>query len=199
MEPRIWVTKVENSSPGSKSLKIGPQIVWNMRKNISKICRGRFLLPKIMAVLRGPEIKIFLTGSHLIFFWKASQKLLNKSVKQKKSSILRFRGPLNSVLNSVLSRGLWAFPSLGRIDVLGFSVHLSLFWSIKIWSWLIHSVWVMLLGQDKGRDSRTRTDWSRTKRFGPMLGEFLNRTGPGPKKLGNLWPDRTRTNKICEI
>ena len=32
MEPRIWVTKVENSSPGSKSLKNGLQIVWNMRK-----------------------------------------------------------------------------------------------------------------------------------------------------------------------
>ena len=45
VEPRIWVTKVENSSPGSKSLKIGLQIVWNMHKNISKICKGNRPFP----------------------------------------------------------------------------------------------------------------------------------------------------------
>ena len=48
----------------------------------------------------------------------------------------------------------------------------------------------------EGRDPRTKTDWSRTERFGP---------GPCPPdrtrtwKNTNLGPDRTRTDKILEI
>ena len=40
---------------------------------------------------------------------------------KKNSSILGFQDPLNSVLNSVLSYGLRAFASLGRIDALRIS------------------------------------------------------------------------------
>ena len=57
MEPWILVTKVENSVAGSKSLKIGLQIVWNMRKNISKICRRNSTLPEVMSDLVRPEMK----------------------------------------------------------------------------------------------------------------------------------------------
>ena len=57
MEPWIWVIKVENSVPGSKSLKIDLQIVWNMRKNISKICRQILTLPEVMGDLVRPEMK----------------------------------------------------------------------------------------------------------------------------------------------
>ena len=59
------------------------------------------------------------------------------------------------------------------------------------------------------RDPRTRTDWSRTKRFGPVLGpdrtrtknfwEIQDRTGPGPNILRNPGPTRTRTRKFWEI
>ena len=148
MEPWIWVTKVENSSCGSKSLKIGLQIVWNMRKNISKICKENLPFPEIMVDLVRPEIKNFSTGSRKIFYSKACKKLFTESysrfsisrhqtavevfkvlsvamtsspevVRTKKiSSILGFQDPLNSVLNSVLSYGLRAFASLGRIDAL---------------------------------------------------------------------------------
>ena len=148
MKPWIWLIKVENSLCGSKSLKIGLQIVWNMRKNISKICKGKLLLPEIMDDLVGPEMKNFSTGSRKIFFWKACKKLFREFysrfsisrhqtavevfevlsvamtsspevVRTKKfSSILRFQDPLNSFLNSVLSLGLRAFASLGRIDAL---------------------------------------------------------------------------------
>ena len=133
MKPWIWVVKVENSLPGSKSLKIGLQIDWNMRKNISKICKGKLLLPEIMDDLVGPEMKNFSTGSRKIFFWKACKKLFREFYSRfsisrhqtavevfevlsvamtsspevvrtkKNSSILRFQDLLNSVLNSVLS------------------------------------------------------------------------------------------------
>ena len=75
----IWVTKVENCFPGSKSLKIGLQIVWNMRKNISKICRQIFNLPEVIGVLVRPEMKNFWTGSRKIFFSKACKKLFRES------------------------------------------------------------------------------------------------------------------------
>ena len=133
MKPWIWVVKVENSLPGSKSLKIGLQIDWNMRKNISKICKGNLPLPEIMVGLVRPEIKNFSTGSRKIFFWKACKKLFREFYSrfsisrhqttvevfevlsvamtsspevvetEKISSILGFQDPLNSVLNSVLS------------------------------------------------------------------------------------------------
>ena len=150
MEPRIWVTKVENSSPGSKSLKIDLQIVWNMRKNISKICKENLPFPEIMVDLVRPEIKNFSTGSRKIFYSKACKKLFTESYSrfsisrhqtavkvfevlsdamtsspevvgtEKISSILGFQDPLNSVQNSILSYGLRAFASLGRIDALHF-------------------------------------------------------------------------------
>ena len=75
MELRIWVTKVENRICGSKSLKIGLQIVWNMRKNISKICRQIFDLPEVTGDTVGPEMKNFGTGSQKIYFWKVHEKL----------------------------------------------------------------------------------------------------------------------------
>ena len=133
MKPWIWLIKVENSLCGSKSLKIGLQIVWNMRKNISKICKKNFVFPEIMGDFVRPEIKNFWTGSQKMFFWKAYQKLFKEYysrfsisrhqtavevfkvlsvamtsspevVRTKKiSSILGFQDPLNSVLNSVLS------------------------------------------------------------------------------------------------
>jgi len=104
-----------------------------MRKNISKICKGKLLLPEIMSNLVGPEMRNFLTGSRKIFFSKACKELFKEFysrfsisrhqtavevfevlsvamtsspevVRTKKiSSILRFQDPLNSVLNSVLS------------------------------------------------------------------------------------------------
>ena len=79
MEPRICVTKVENSSCGSKSLKIGLQIVWNMRKNISKICKRKLILPEIIGDLVGPEMKNFSTGSRKIYFRIACKKLFRES------------------------------------------------------------------------------------------------------------------------
>ena len=133
MEPRIWVTKVGNSSCGSKSLKIDPQIVWNMRKNISKIWKGNLSLPEIMVDSVRPEIKNFSTGSRKIFYSKACKKLFIESYSrfsisrhqtsvevfevwsvamtsspevvgtEKISSIVGFQDPLNSVLNSVLT------------------------------------------------------------------------------------------------
>ena len=79
MDRWIWVTKVENCFPGSKSLKIGLQIVWNMRKNISKICRRILNLPEVMGVLVRPEMKNFWTGSRKILFSKACEKLFRES------------------------------------------------------------------------------------------------------------------------
>ena len=79
MKPWIWLIMVENSLCGSKSLKIGLQIVWNMRKNISKICKKKLLLPEIMGDLVGPEMKNFSTGSRKIFFSKACKKLFRES------------------------------------------------------------------------------------------------------------------------
>ena len=45
----------------------------------------------------------------------------------------------------------------------------------------------------EGRDPRTKTDWSRTERFGPGP-----RAGPD-KENRNLGPDWTRTEKTLEI
>ena len=104
-----------------------------MRKNISKICKGKLLFAENIGDLVGPEIKIFSTGSRKIFFSKACKKLFKESYSRfsisrhqtavevfevlsvamtsspevigtkKISSILGFQDPLNSVLNSVLS------------------------------------------------------------------------------------------------
>ena len=134
-EPWIWVTKVENCFPGSKSLKIGLQIVWNMRKNISKICRQIFTLPEVIGDLVRPEMKNFWTGSQKIYIWKVHEKLFRdfysrflipcdttalevfevlsvtmtsspEVVRTKKISlILGFSDLLNSVLNSVFHKG----------------------------------------------------------------------------------------------
>ena len=49
-----------------------------MRKNISKICKGKLLLPEIMDDLVGPEMKNFSTGSRKIFFSKACKKLFRE-------------------------------------------------------------------------------------------------------------------------
>ena len=148
MKPWIWLIKIENSLCGSKSLTISLQIVWNMHKNISKNWKGKLLLPEIMGDLVGPEMKNFSTGSRKIFYSKDCKKLFNESYSrfsisrnrtavkvfevlsvamtsspevvgtENISSILGFQDPLNSVLNSVLSWGLRAFASLGRIDAL---------------------------------------------------------------------------------
>ena len=148
MEPRIWVTKVENRICGSKSLKIGLQIVWNMRKNISKICRQIFNLPEVTGDTVGPEMKNFGTGSQKIYFSKVHEKLFRdfyshflisrhqtavqvfevlsvvmtsspEVVRTKKIlSILGFSNLLNSILNFVFGHGLRAFASLGSIDAL---------------------------------------------------------------------------------
>ena len=135
MKPWIWLIKVENSLCGSKSLKIGLQIVWNMRKNISKICKENLPFPEIMVDLVRPEIKNFSTGSRKIFYSKACKKLFTESYSrfsisrhqtavkvfevlsdamtsspevvgtEKISSILGFQDSLNSVQNSILSYG----------------------------------------------------------------------------------------------
>ena len=119
-----------------------------MRKNISKICKENLPFPEIMVDLVRPEIKNFSTGSRKIFYSKACKKLFTESYSrfsisrhqtavkvfevlsdamtsspevvgtEKISSILGFQDPLNSVQNSILSYGLRAFASLGRIDAL---------------------------------------------------------------------------------
>ena len=66
-----------------------------------------------MGDLVRPEIKIFEVLS--VAMTSSPEEIGNK----KKSSILGFQDPLNSILNSVLSYGLRAFASLGRIGALG--------------------------------------------------------------------------------
>ena len=41
------------------------------------------------------------------------------------------------------------------------------------------------------RDPRTKTSWSRTEK----ISEILDQLGPGPRKIQNLGPNRTRTDK----
>jgi len=104
-----------------------------------------------------------------MFFWKAYQKLFRESYSRFPisrhqtavevfevlsvamtsspeviwtkiiSSILGFQDPLNSVLNSVLSYGLRAFASLGRIDALFLTAHV--FWDCALSCVLFHPFW----------------------------------------------------------
>ena len=80
MKPWIWVVKVENSLPGSKSLKIGLQTDWNMRKTISKICKEKLLLPDVMGDIVGPEIKKFEPEVKKYFFEKPIQNCLESPI-----------------------------------------------------------------------------------------------------------------------
>ena len=45
-----------NRKPCPRTLKISLQILWNMHKNISKICRRISILLEVMSVIVGPEM-----------------------------------------------------------------------------------------------------------------------------------------------
>ena len=57
-----------NRKPCPRTLKISLQILWNMHKNITKICRRISILLEVMGVIVGPEMKKFVTGSQKIDF-----------------------------------------------------------------------------------------------------------------------------------
>ena len=88
---------------------------WNVHERLFRDFFSRFLIPCDTTAVEVFEV------------WSVAMTSSPELVGiEKISSIVGFQDPLNSVLNSVLSYGLRAFASLGRIDALDSSGPLNL-------------------------------------------------------------------------